>query len=127
MTSALAVGVALSCTLAAAAACGGSPPRGWHPAPLAERYRAQNEPRPRAVVATSVYRDILGKTLFSRCKMWPHDSAAFDLLARRCGIVRATFRSAARLLLERAAHPAFLQPLIRDRQLRWLDEPRLCD
>ncbi|HWN69204.1 MAG TPA: hypothetical protein VNM90_16305 [Haliangium sp.] len=53
----------------------------------------------------------------------------FDILIKRCGVVRAVLRSSARLLLERAATPAYLRPVRLDGRLLWLDLPgrRPCD
>ena len=53
--------------------------------------------------------------------MVPHDSEYFDRMVGRCGGFRAVFRSAARLLLERAANTEFLTPVRIDGQLKWID------
>lgn len=80
-------------------------------------------------VTTSAYRDVLAKSIFSRCRMVPSDSAMFDVLLKRCGVVRAVLRSSARLLLERAATPAYLRPVRLHGRLQWLDPPgrQPCD
>ena len=80
-------------------------------------------------VTTSAYRDVLAKSIFSRCRMVPSDSEMFDILLRRCGVVRAVLRSSARLLLERAATPAYLRPVRLGGRLHWLDLPgrQPCD
>jgi hypothetical protein len=74
-------------------------------------------------VTTSAYRDVLAKSIFSRCRMVPSDSEMFDILLKRCGVVRAVLRSSARLLLERAATPAYLRPVRLGGRLHWLDLP----
>lgn len=89
-------------------------------------YRALNDGAAGAVVATRMYRSIASGTLSSTCRMLPHDSKAFDQRARRCGTVRAVFTSAARLLLERAAGPRFLRPVIFDGGLKWDDPVGAC-
>jgi hypothetical protein len=80
-------------------------------------------------VTTSAYRDVLAKSIFSRCRMVPSDSEMFDILLKRCGVVRAVLRSSARLLLERAATPAYLRPVRLGGRLHWIDLPgrRPCD
>jgi hypothetical protein len=80
-------------------------------------------------VTTSAYRDVLSKSIFSRCRMVPSDSEMFDILLRRCGVVRAVMRSSARLLLERAATPAYLRPVRLGGRLHWIDLPgrQPCD
>lgn len=80
-------------------------------------------------VTTSAYRDVLAKSIFSRCRMVPSDSEMFDILLKRCGVVRAVLRSSARLLLERAATPAYLRPVRLGGRLHWIDLPRRrpCD
>jgi putative component of membrane protein insertase Oxa1/YidC/SpoIIIJ protein YidD len=80
-------------------------------------------------VTTSAYRDVLAKSIFSRCRMVPSDSEMFDVLMKRCGVVRAVLRSSARLLLERAATPAYLRPVRLHGRLQWLDPPgrQPCD
>ncbi len=72
-------------------------------------------------VSTSVYRNLLAKSMYSECRMVPHDSAYFDVLVKRCGGLKAVFLSAARLLLERAANSDFLIPVRMGGSLRWLD------
>ena len=74
-----------------------------------------------AAVSTSLYRDVIGKSLYSECKMLPHDSEYFDRLAKRCGGLRAVFRSAARLLLERGASTEYLTPVRLEGKLKWID------
>jgi hypothetical protein len=80
-------------------------------------------------ITTSAYRDVLAKSIFSRCQMVPSDSEMFDILLKRCGVVRAVLRSSARLFLERAATPAYLRPVRLEGRLQWLDLPgrRPCD
>jgi hypothetical protein len=82
--------------------------------------------RERRVVATSIYRDLLSRSLFARCRMVPTDSHYFDARARRCGGLSAAIDGAARLYLESAATPRFLRPLRLDGRLRWLDLPGLA-
>jgi hypothetical protein len=84
---------------------------------------------PAPAVTTSAYRDVLSKSIYSRCRMVPTDSEMFDILLKRCGVVRAVLRSSARLFLERAATPAYLRPVRIEGHLRWLDLPgrQPCD
>jgi len=95
-------------------------------APLEARFRAGRARAP-ATAATSVYRDLLARSLYSRCRMWPTDSVAFDVHARRCGALSATVHAAARLLLEREARPEYLAPVALEGRIRWLDLPTSCD
>jgi hypothetical protein len=95
-----------------------------------QRRGTERSPLPAApAVTTSAYRDILAKSIFSRCRMVPSDSEMFDILLKRCGVVRSVMRSSARLLLERAATPAYLRPVRLEGHLRWLDLPgrNVCD
>jgi putative component of membrane protein insertase Oxa1/YidC/SpoIIIJ protein YidD len=91
--------------------------------PLELRYRAWSQvERPEgAAVSTSVYREIFAKSMYSQCKMFPHDSSYFDTLVKRCGGLRAVFRGAARLLLEHEANSDFLTPVRHEGRLKWLD------
>ena len=77
----------------------------------------------RRVVATAVYRDLLARSLFGRCKMVPTDSQIFDVRARRCGALAAAVMGVSRLFLEASATPRFLAPLTLDGRLRWWDVP----
>ena len=72
-------------------------------------------------VSTSVYRDLLAKSMYSQCRMVPHDSAFYDALVKRCGGLHAVFHGAARLLLERSASNDFLVPVRMDNRLKWVD------
>lgn len=95
--------------------------------PLEVRYRAWTRGTGTGVtktgpaVSTSVYRNVIAKSMYSQCRMVPHDSEYFDRLAKRCGSLRAVFRSAARLLLERAASTDYLVPVRLGGALHWLD------
>lgn len=102
--------------------------------PLEVRYRSWTRSgrqvrEPDAAISTSVYRNLLAKSMYSQCQMVPHDSEFFDALVKRCGGFQAVFRSAARLLLERSAATNFLTPVRMGGRLRWLDpvEDALCD
>jgi hypothetical protein len=92
--------------------------------PLEARYRLELVgAAPAASVSTSIYRQFLGHSLFSACRMVPSDSHMFDARARRCGALQAAVRGIARLFLERAATPDYLRPVRLDGRLRWLDLP----
>jgi putative component of membrane protein insertase Oxa1/YidC/SpoIIIJ protein YidD len=99
--------------------------------PLEIRYRSwkRHTSGQSTAVSTSVYRDLLAKSMFSQCKMVPHDSEYYNVLVRRCGGLRAVFRGAARLFLERAASTDFLTPVRIDGRLKWVDllEDSPCD
>jgi len=79
------------------------------------------------VAATRLYRDVLGKTLGSRCKMFPTDSQLFDRRAARCGAAAAALLGISRLYLETAAWDDVLPSLVADGRVRWLDLPRRED
>ena len=92
--------------------------------PLEVRYQSWTRGQsqvPAAAISTSVYRNLLAKSMYSQCRMVPHDSAFFDALVKRCGGFQAVFRSAARLFLERSASTNFLTPIRMGGNLRWLD------
>ncbi|MCG8419917.1 MAG: hypothetical protein MJE77_18450 [Proteobacteria bacterium] len=74
-------------------------------------------------VVTATYRNILARSLFSRCQMVPSDSQMFDLRVKRCGTLRTVVGSIARLFLERAATGRYLRPVRFEGRLRWLDFP----
>jgi hypothetical protein len=90
---------------------------------LEARWRWRRETRARRAVATVVYQDLLGRSLFARCEMVPTDSQMFDHRSRRCGALPAVVLGISRLYLEAAATPRFLRPLTMDGRLRWLDLP----
>ena len=91
---------------------------------LEARWRWQHRDRGgERVVATAIYRDVLAKSLFARCRMMPTDSQIFDHRARRCGSLTAAVLGVARLYLEASATPRFLHPLTLEGRLRWLDLP----
>src|SRR5262245_49898069 len=91
--------------------------------PIEARYRLARDGRHAPAVATSVYRDFLGKSPASRCRMVPTDSEMFDVRSRRCGSLLAAVAGISRLLLETAGSPRFLRPLRMDGRLRWWDLP----
>ena len=90
---------------------------------LEARYRMRHVSPPRPNTATWIYRNVVGRSLFSRCRMLPSDSEAFNLRARACGPLRAVILGTSRLLLEEAAHPTFMTPMIAEGRVRWLDIP----
>ncbi len=125
------VAVSLGCAGSGAAT---APPM----SPLEARYRLAvsgaeplDDPRTagraaREVVATGVYRQVLARSLFSRCKMIPSDSRAFDLRARSCGAPRNVTTATARLLLESAASSRFLRATVHAGRFGWVDLPASC-
>lgn len=74
-------------------------------------------------VSTAIYRDLVARTLYSRCQMYPSDSELYDRRARACGATSAAVLGAARLLLEVEASPEVLPVTFADGRLRWLDAP----
>jgi putative component of membrane protein insertase Oxa1/YidC/SpoIIIJ protein YidD len=90
---------------------------------LAARYRLRHLNGSRPNTATWIYRNVVGRSLFSRCRMLPSDSEAFNLRAKACGPLRALVLGTSRLLLEEAAHPSFLKPMTVEGRIRWLDLP----
>ena len=115
---------AVAVTLAAAGCGAAGPAPARSASALETRWRlarARRAAGPRIGATTWVYRHLLGKSLYARCRMVPTDSEAFDQRARRCGALAAAVLGAARLLLETAATPAVLHPVRLDGRLRWLD------
>lgn len=102
-----------------------APIRPTQPAhPIDVRYqRLRQRELARVEVATSVYRNLLGRSLYSECEMVPTDSEMFEHRAKRCGGLTAAVLGIARLYLEREATPAFLRPIVLGERLRWLDLP----
>jgi hypothetical protein len=90
---------------------------------LEARYRLRHLSRARVNTATWVYRNVVGRSLFSRCRMYPSDSEAFNLRAKACGPLRAVLLGTSRLLLEEAGHPTFMHPMTAEGRVRWLDIP----
>ncbi len=76
-----------------------------------------------AGVATALYRGGLSRSLYSRCKMFPSDSQAFDLRAASCGPLSLSVLAISRLLLEEEAGPEVLPITFAEGRLRWLDIP----
>ena len=107
------------------AGCQVAVPAGRPASPLELRYRMRHLPAADRDpgTSTSVYRGVLARSMYSDCRMRPSDSVAYAERLRRCGITRAVFTAAARLLLERAATPAYLRPVRHDGKLRWMDLP----
>ena len=91
---------------------------------LETRYRLRHASGGRVNTATSVYRQVLARSLYSDCKMVPSDSEAFNLRAKQCGPLRALVVSVGRLFLEEARGPQFLRPVRWRGGARWLDVPR---
>jgi hypothetical protein len=115
---------AIGLALATALSCSVTAPPVAPESPLNLRYRMLSRARSvTPAVATSVYRDVLARSLYARCEMVPTDSEMFDHRARACGAVRAAVLGIARLFLERATTPRFLRPVRFDNRLRWLDLP----
>ena len=73
--------------------------------------------------ATRLYRQVLSRSLGSRCQMFPTDSQLFDRRARDCGAATAAILGIARLFLETEATPEVLPSLVAQGRLRWLDLP----
>jgi hypothetical protein len=82
--------------------------------------------RAREVAATQLYRQVLARSLGTRCRMFPSDSQLYDVRAARCGATTAAALGIARLYLEIAAGPQLLPALIAEGRVRWLDLPRDC-
>jgi hypothetical protein len=80
-------------------------------------------PRPAAETSTRTYRALARNALGSRCRMFPSDSELYDRRARRCGAATAAVLGVSRLLLEVAAGPDLLHPVLIDGRVRWLDLP----
>ena len=78
-------------------------------------------------VPTDVYRGLLARSLYSRCKMFPSDSQVFDLRAPACGSLGAAVLGMARLFLEEEASPKILPVTFADGRIRWWDLPRRGD
>ena len=74
-------------------------------------------------ISTDVYRDGLALSLYSRCKLFPSDSAYYDLRASRCGVPSSVIVSIARLFLEEARGSRYLPSLFMEGRWRWLDLP----
>ena len=79
-------------------------------------------------LATGVYRNVLSRSLYSRCRMFPSDSELFDRRARTCGATVGAVLGASRLLLETEASPEILPVTFADGRLRWFDNgaPTAC-
>ena len=90
---------------------------------LDARFVAAQRPPGARAVATGIYQNLLTRSLYSRCAMFPSDSQLFDERARDCGAVTAAVLGISRLFLEEEASPEILPPLFADRRLRWLDRP----
>jgi hypothetical protein len=90
---------------------------------LEARYRLRHVSQSQPNTATWIYRNVVGRSLFSRCRMFPSDSEAFNLRAKACGPLRAVILGTSRLLLEEAGHPDFMHPMTIDGRVRWLDIP----
>jgi len=83
--------------------------------------------RPPAGAATSLYRQVLARSLGSRCQMFPTDSQAFDRRAESCGATAAALLGVSRLYLEVAAGSGLLPALLAEGRVRWVDVPsRAC-
>lgn len=63
---------------------------------------------------TSFYQSVLSKTLGSRCKMYPSDSAYNQVLAQKCPKWRAALKSMDRFYLEPNAQTAGLNTIVKD-------------
>jgi hypothetical protein len=108
-------------------ACGCGAPGGRTAAPmpaLEARYRVAARGPSGDTATTRLYRSVLSRGLYSRCRMWPSDSRLFDLRAPDCGALWTSVLGAARLLLEVGASPRVLRPVVVDGQVRWFDLPR---
>lgn len=77
----------------------------------------------RPVAATRLYRDVIARSLGSRCQMFPTDSQLFDRRAARCGATVAAALGIARVLLEMAGDPSVMPALAAEGRLRWIDLP----
>lgn len=114
----------LALTLLGAAACAsGRPP---HTRPIGALEAAAMAGRGAARTAqtsTSAYRALSRNALGSSCRMFPTDSEVYDRRARRCGAVTAAVGGVSRLLLEVAASPELLRPVVVEGRMRWLDLP----
>ena len=120
--------VALALAVAAPLGCSTAIEAHARPAsPWEQRYRELRDTQDgRALVTTRLYRGLVGRAIYSDCHMVPHDSAAFDQRLARCNAVSAVMVSFSRLLLEAAATPAFLTPIVRGGHVRWLDPVTSC-
>jgi hypothetical protein len=117
--------VAVVLAALAANACAAAPTTAPAMSPLEAHHRLAAR-RAAATVATRAYRSLLARSLFSRCRMLPGDSELYDLRAHRCGTVAAVYLAGARLLLEVAASPAVLPPVVHDGRVRWFHAPDAC-
>lgn len=117
-------GLAVAAWVACACGCGAA--AGVTAAPMGAieaRYRLAARGAVEPAGATRVYRAVLARGLFSRCRMWPNDSRLYDLRAEDCGGWWTAQLAVARLLLEVAASPEVLRPVVVDGEVRWFDLP----
>jgi len=123
--AAAALGAAALGAAALVAGCVAEAPPVRRAGVLELRYRmgALRLSQERTSTSTAFYRSVLARSLSTDCRMVPSDSRAYQAAIDRCGITRAVIRGAARLLLERAASPVFLQPVRLDGRIRWIDLP----
>lgn len=73
-----------------------------------------------------LYKTILSKTLSSRCKWFPSDSAYTSLMQKKCGALRGTIAGVSRFLTEEdAAYMGY--PVVNiHNKLHYLDLPDAC-
>ena len=113
--------VVLGCTMTGCAVTGGAT---RFVSPLDVRYREARLKRKAPEVTTSIYRRVLARSMYSRCRMAPSDSVVFNATSRQCSTLVSVILGASRLVLESAADPRFLRPVKTGRRLRWVDFPR---
>jgi hypothetical protein len=109
--------------LGAAACASGPPPQARRLGALEAAAMARSGAGRAPETSTSAYRALARNALGSRCRMFPTDSEVYDRRARRCGAVTAAVRGFSRVLLEVAATPEVLRPVVIDGRMRWLDLP----
>jgi hypothetical protein len=116
--------LALAAAVGLGAGCRIDPPAWRRTSSIDLRYRLRQMASPeRQATSTAVYRGLLARSLYSDCRMVPNDSASYNRNLERCGVVRAVIGGVSRLLLERAATPAFLHPVRKGERVRWIDLP----
>jgi len=119
----LAQALVVSASIGAAACASAPPPRTRAGGLLEARARIAREGHAPPATSTRAYRGLAARAIGSRCRMFPSDSEAYDARARRCGPVPAAALGASRLLLEVAASPDYLAPVVVGGRVLWLDPP----
>lgn len=74
-----------------------------------------------------LYKNVLARSMASRCRWYPSDSQYMNIVSRKCGSLRGTLFAFSRFMTEADAYRISSGSVIENQQLHFVDFPSDCD